>query len=490
MLTNIIILIILYLFYDFCYKNFKYRNYGSPWALPVIGHFIHVINQPHLVVHNDRMKYNNGRFVNYWFGDYLSIAITDPILYKKIYLNFPKQINSRLKSPTVLNISERFRGIISSNENNWDFHHGILSKLFNGHKAKINNFLFEKETKFIIEYMKKISKSGENFDTRSNFLYFYSNILFDYILGKRVENIYENELRKDRKKFMVSIQEVMDSVGLIKFLNYLILSYPFLSIYLRYFTYTTFNLKKILKQYYDEHLETIDLNKPRDVLDNLIMEYKNQNAIECDKSFVAIAIELLAAGTDTNSSTSEWFLTYLVNNPIYQDKIYDELIGALKINKPLKGSDVLINLSHRPLTPLFNATLKEVLRLIPATPFSVPRMSNEGFEVDGIKIPKGTYLFPSMYSIFRDEKYWGENANKFYPERFLTDSHSNNYFPYGVGKRMCLGSNFSQHELYICLTNIVLNFKIKSIDGKPLNEIPNYGITFRPNIFEVKLENR
>lgn len=108
------------------------------------------------------MKYNNGRFVNYWFGDYLSIAITDPILYKKIYLNFPKQINSRLKSPTVLNISERFRGIISSNENNWDFHHGILSKLFNGHKAKINNFLFEKETKFIIEYMKKISKSGEN----------------------------------------------------------------------------------------------------------------------------------------------------------------------------------------------------------------------------------------------------------------------------------------------------------------------------------------
>ncbi|KAN0044543.1 hypothetical protein ACTA71_006059 [Dictyostelium dimigraforme] len=376
-------------------------NYESPLALPVIGHFLHIKKDPHLVVHKDRKKFNKGRFIKYWFGDYLTMAITDPKLYKDIYLKFPNLV--------------------------------------------------------------KI---------------------------KRIENIYYSSFRNEQNEMMNSIIELIDSVGVQRIENYLKFTHPFVYLYLKIFKDKSYNLKKILKKHYDEHLSTIDFNRPRDVLDSIIIEYKKKNVKECEKAFVSIGIDLIGAGSETNSTTCQWLFIYLINYPIYQDRIYDELIKALDINKPIDGRNVLINLSHRQLTPLFNATLKEVLRLNPATPFSLPRVTNEEFHVDGLKIPKGTYLFPSLYSIFRDESYWGEKSNDFYPERFLSQLHSNHFFPYSIGKRMCIGSNFSQDELYICLTNILLNFKIKSIDGKPLNEIPNYGLTFRPNNFKVTLETR
>lgn len=76
------------------------------------------------------------------------------------------------------------------------------------------------------------------------------------------------------------------------------------------------------------------------------------------------------------------------------------------------------------------AVIKETMRLYPAIPI-IAREATEEVEIDSFLIPKGTVLVMSLYSMQRDEKYWGSDANLFRPERFLEElQHPKAFAPF------------------------------------------------------------
>ncbi|KAH8818601.1 cytochrome P450, partial [Flagelloscypha sp. PMI_526] len=70
---------------------------------------------------------------------------------------------------------------------------------------------------------------------------------------------------------------------------------------------------------------------------------------------------------------------------------------------------------------LLDYVLHETLRLAPATPGGIARLSpKEGLIIDGIYIPGDVVVSVPMYTIQRDERYF-ERAEEFIPERWAKE---------------------------------------------------------------------
>ncbi|RVW16404.1 Corytuberine synthase [Vitis vinifera] len=121
--------------------------------------------------------------------------------------------------------------------------------------------------------------------------------------------------------------------------------------------------------------------------------------------------ELLIAGTESTSVTTEWAMAELIRSPDSMKKIREEL--TTEINKStLKDSDL------RKL-PYLQACLKETLRLHPPGPFLLPHRALESCKVMNYTIPKDAQRFLNSIVDFQ-----GTNFE---------------FIPFGAGRRICPG---------------------------------------------------
>lgn len=86
--------------------------------------------------------------------------------------------------------------------------------------------------------------------------------------------------------------------------------------------------------------------------------------------------------------------------------------------------------------------IKETLRLLPPVPV-VGRINTQEMEINGYVIPKDTPMVLSIFSMHRDERFWGKDAHIFRPERFI-DGPTNSFAftPFTAGSRICIGKIF------------------------------------------------
>lgn len=82
-------------------------------------------------------------------------------------------------------------------------------------------------------------------------------------------------------------------------------------------------------------------------------------------------------------------------------------------------------------------------------------------------IPKGNYIFVSPLRVHYSPEIYGENAEMFFPERFIEkvdgedqlktpDPHA--FFPFGFGRRQCAGQFFSKQEVLLALVNTLMKY--------------------------------
>ncbi|XVE63870.1 hypothetical protein DITRI_Ditri07aG0056000 [Diplodiscus trichospermus] len=108
--------------------------------------------------------------------------------------------------------------------------------------------------------------------------------------------------------------------------------------------------------------------------------------------------DLLVAGIDTISTTTEWAMTKLMQHPNKMTKLVEELDIVV-------GSYNIVEESHIPRLLYLQAVIKETLRSHPPVPLLVPHMPSKTCIVTGYTIPKHSHIFINAWAIQRDPEF-------------------------------------------------------------------------------------
>ena len=87
--------------------------------------------------------------------------------------------------------------------------------------------------------------------------------------------------------------------------------------------------------------------------------------------------------------------------------------------------------------PFTEAVIQEVLRLTCVAPLGLPHCATADIELEnGLKIPKGTMIFPNLHRITRNSEVFNDPSS-FKPERFIGKdgkySKNEHNIPFSVG---------------------------------------------------------
>ncbi|KAI5675102.1 hypothetical protein M9H77_06052 [Catharanthus roseus] len=192
----------------------------------------------------------------------------------------------------------------------------------------------------------------------------------------------------------------------------------------------------------------------------VLLKYKNGKGNDTkfrvtNNDIKAIVFELILAGTLSSAAIVEWCMSELMKNPELLKKAQDEVRQVLKGKKTISGSDV-------GKLEYVKMVVKESVRLHPPAPLLFPRECREEFEIDGMTIPKKSWVIINYWAIGRDPKIW-PNADKFEPERFSNnniDFYGSNFelIPFGAGRRVCPGILFGTTNVELLLAAFLFHF--------------------------------
>lgn len=168
-------------------------------------------------------------------------------------------------------------------------------------------------------------------------------------------------------------------------------------------------------------------------------------------------------------------LFYLLKNPAVYKKLHDEINKELLKGKTYdaNGLEKLITRDNLKELEYLNFVVKEALRL--SSPiYGKPLKATEDMELDGLKLKKGTYVYPNNAVIGVSQNIW-KDPLEFIPERFDPDSE---YFKlpdgkkrdpitwlaFGGGARTCMGDNYSMYFVKVGLVYFMhlFDFKLES----------------------------
>lgn len=117
-----------------------------------------------------------------------------------------------------------------------------------------------------------------------------------------------------------------------------------------------------------------------------------------------------------------------------QQKVVDELHTVFPTVNDSVDFEILNKL------PYLEQVIKETLRLFPISAFTL-RTAMEDVEINGTIVPAGSLLFLAVFLIQRNKLYWGDDAEKFIPERFeperMKHIHPYAYVPFSGMLAIC-----------------------------------------------------
>ncbi|KAI4366329.1 hypothetical protein MLD38_022216 [Melastoma candidum] len=184
----------------------------------------------------------------------------------------------------------------------------------------------------------------------------------------------------------------------------------------------------------------------------------------------AVLMDLIIGGTDTNSATLEWAMTALMKNPRVMVAAQQEMRALLQ-NKGRDWHNGMVNEDDLDSLPYLKAVVKEALRLYPPAPLLIPRETVQvrgKTVIDGYEIRPKTMVYVNAWAIGRDPDVWGEDAEEFLPERFLTKGLDRNEFgflAFGAGRRKCPGMDMGIGIVELALANMLYRFDWELPEG-------------------------
>ncbi len=182
---------------------------------------------------------------------------------------------------------------------------------------------------------------------------------------------------------------------------------------------------------------------------------------------------MILAGHETTANALAWTFYLLSKNPAVERRARDEVAAVLGDREP--------SLEDLPRLRFVRATIEESMRLYPPV-WSLGRSVVDDDEIQGYRIPAGTFIFCTPWITHRHPGVW-PNPEGFDPERFLDEKACAErprfaYFPFGGGARQCIGNTFALMEAEIILATVLQRFRLDLLPGARI--VPEPLMTLRP----------
>ncbi|PIN08168.1 Cytochrome P450 CYP2 subfamily [Handroanthus impetiginosus] len=448
-----LILPVLTLFFFYRHKNPQKARYPpGPLGLPLIGnlHQLAATTSPHIYLWKLSKKY--GPLMSMKLGSVPLIVISSAKTAKYVYKTHDLAFSSRPKVRGQHKLSYNGLDIaFAPYIDSWRELRKICVLHLLSNK-QVQSFRPVREDE-VFRMIKNLSvKSGQAANLSETMLLLTSTLICRTAFSKR-----END---DRRKFdglMLESQAMMGSF--------------FVSDYLPSFGWVDklsglidrlekiFNkLEEFYRELIDEHLDPSRQKAANPDLLDLLIQLKEDKSCSVELTWdhiKAILMDIFIAATDTSAATVIWTMTALMKNPTIMEKLQNEIREAI-------GEQGNVNESDLPKLSYLKAVIKEVLRLYPPTPLSLPRETLENCTVEGYLIPARTLVYINAWAIARDPEYW-ERPEEFVPERFLNTSvdiigQDFQVIPFGGGRRRCPGIWMGLATVELAVANLLYSF--------------------------------
>jgi cytochrome P450 len=174
---------------------------------------------------------------------------------------------------------------------------------------------------------------------------------------------------------------------------------------------------------------------------------------------------LLGAGFETTARALFWTCYLLALYPAHQERVAEEV--RFRLNGAAPTAQALEDMK------LLRATFFEAMRLYPPAAV-VSRQAARPLTLDGVKIPKGSFVSVAPWILHRHRRYW-DQPDAFRPARFVGREREilqgGAYIPFGTGPRVCLGAAFATTEALVVLAGLLARERIVLADSRPLQPV-------------------
>ncbi|XP_061373959.1 cytochrome P450 704C1-like [Gastrolobium bilobum] len=168
-----------------------------------------------------------------------------------------------------------------------------------------------------------------------------------------------------------------------------------------------------------------------------------------------IILSFIIAGKDTTAITLSWFLYQLCKHPHVQEKIAQEIREATRVADGSTVDELAASVTEENLEKMqyLHAALTETLRLHPAVPVEGKFCFSDDTWPDGFSVKKGDLVSFLPYVMGRMKFLWGEDAEKFRPQRWLDENgifqkeSPFKFTAFQAGPRICLGKEFAYRQM-------------------------------------------
>ncbi|KAI0754463.1 bifunctional P-450/NADPH-P450 reductase [Daedaleopsis nitida] len=196
-------------------------------------------------------------------------------------------------------------------------------------------------------------------------------------------------------------------------------------------------------------------------------------------------LTFLVAGHETTSGMLTFTIYYLLKNPEAMRKLREEIDSTLG-DRPMSVQDV-----NR--LPYLLAVMRESLRLGPTAPTRGATPLEDTFLAGKYAVERDELIILNVWGVHRDPVVWGEDAEKFRPERMMDGKFealpSNAWQPFGYGMRGCIGRPFAWQEAQLTIATILQRFDLALDD--PAYELElKQTLTVKPHNFYIHAHPR
>lgn len=391
-----------------------------------------------------------------YFGQNMQVFSRDPdLIYKICVEDFQKHRNRYY----VNSLSPYMKAsLLEARDTKWQNSRRAVGSILKASKLKVDNvdtdidYTIGKMLESIDTRLKEIKAKGlepvmDAYQINKNF-FMQSILKIIYDTDKLVDfNSDYNDVVEEMHKFVnVNYEFIARICFLIPVLTDLVR--PLLGYFDhgKYLGLLTAKLEKIITRTLNTNRAMQNQNKLT-TIHSLINSYKKGELSR--EQLMGNAVFLMLAGFATSVDTMSALMWELAQNVDVQNKLRSDLLQYGEESAYLKQC------------------IDETLRLYPGA--MTNRDLSENVYHKDFRLVKGLCFNLSIYSIHRDPRYWGNDAEVWKPERFepskTANFHPAQFIPFGIGPRNCVGYHLARMELTKFAVQFLLKYKLEVCDS-------------------------